>query len=238
MRFLRCPGFRVPAMLAITCSTLLLGGCAGDRFSELPSGPEAYTIIPAATQAVAPNYEIGPGDVLSVVVYEEPGMSVPTVAVGADGTIGVPLIGSVVAQGKTPTQLGADIESRLSPRYLVSPSVSVNVTQIVSSTVTVDGEVNQPGVYPIAGPTTLVDVIALARGTSRLADLDEVAVLRVVNGEQMAARFDLRAIRTGAAANPAIQRSDTVVVGFNALNSAWRDVLSASPLLGLFTRVF
>jgi polysaccharide export outer membrane protein len=214
-----------------------VGGCASDNFSELPQGPDAYALIPATSPVAAASYEIGPSDVLSVAVYEEPGMSAPNVVVGADGTINLPLVGAVVAQGKTPAQLSREIEDRLSPRYLVSPSVSVNVTEIVSSKVTVDGEVNQPGVFPVAGPTTLIDVIAMARGTTRVADLDEVAVLRKVNGEQMAARFDLRQIRSGAAANPAIQRGDTIVVGFDALSSAWRDVLSASPLLGIFTRV-
>ncbi len=232
------PSVSGPSLAILACSAMAVGGCAQSAFKDLPTGAAAYQIIPAAAEAASTSYTIGPGDKLSVQVYEEPGMSAPAVAVGLDGTIAMPLIGSVVAQGKTAAQLAGEIESRLSPRYLVSPSVSINVTEIVSSKVTVDGEVAQPGVYPIAGPTNLIDVIALARGTTRLASLDEVAVLRTVNGRPMAARFDLRAIRSGAAANPAIQRGDTVVVGFNALSSTLRDVLSASPLMGIFTQAF
>ena len=215
----------------------LAAGCANDRFSELPAGPQAYEMLAPSAQNTSLTYSIGPSDVLTVTVYEEPSLSAPTVAVGSDGTISLPLIGEVMAQGKTATELAREIEGKLSPRYLVSPSVTVNVAQIVSSRVTVDGEVNSPGVFAISGPTTLLDVIAMAKGTTRLADLDEVAVLRTVNGEQMAARFDLRAIRAGAAPNPAIIRSDTVVVGFNTMTSVWRDVLSAMPILNVFTRV-
>ena len=222
---------------AIAVGASLLGACASDNFGALPSGAQAHEMFPATTQAAAASYEIGPFDVLRVSVYEEPGLSAESVTVGADGMISLPLIGSITAQGKTPAGLAQEIEDALSPRYLVNPNVNVNVAQVVSSRVTVDGEVNQPGVFPISGPTSLVDVVAMARGTTRVADLDEVAILRVINGEQMAARFDLRAIRTGAAPNPMVQRGDTIVVGFDALTSTWRDVLSASPLIGIFTRV-
>lgn len=223
---------------AAALTALLLAGCTGGTRSmnNLPAGPQAYEIFPPNTQAVTPTYHIGPSDVVSVNVFNEPDLSMAQVRVDASGNVSLPLIGQVEAQGKTSEELARVVESRLSPRFVVNPRVAVNVVETIASRVTIEGEVNQPGVYPLTGPTTLLDVVAMSRGTTRLADLDQVAIFRVINGQQMAARFDLARIRSGELPNPALQGNDIVVVGFSRLNSAWRDFLSTVPVLTLFTR--
>lgn len=226
--------FTAPAALAV----LLLSGCTGGTRSmnHLPSGAASYEIFPPNTQVANPTYHIGPSDVLSVNVFNEPELSVQQVRVDASGSVSLPLIGAVEAQGRTSQELAGIVESRLRPRYVVNPRVAVNVVETLANRVTIEGEVNQPGVFPITGPTTLLDVVAMARGTTRLADQDQVAIFRVINGQQMAARFDLARIRSGELPNPAVQGNDIVVVGFSRLNSAWRDFLSTVPVLTLFTR--
>jgi len=227
---------RPAALAAVTA--LLLAGCTGGSRSmnHLPTGAQSYEIFPPNTQAVTPTYHIGPSDILSVNVFNEPELSMAQVRVDASGHVSLPLVGQVEAQGKTSEELARVVESRLTPRYVVNPRVAVNVIETVASRVTIEGEVNQPGVFPLTGPTTLLDVVAMARGTTRLADHDQVAIFRVINGQQMAARFDLARIRSGELPNPALQNNDIVVVGFSRLNSAWRDFLSTVPVLTLFSR--
>jgi polysaccharide export outer membrane protein len=115
--------------------------------------------------------------------------------------------------------------------------VTVTVATSVSQNVSVQGEVTQPGIYPINGPTTLLGVLSMAKGETELAKLDQVVVFRTINGERMGAVFDVGAIRRGAAPDPAIQGSDLVVVGYSAARRFWRDVVAASPIFSVFRRV-
>jgi polysaccharide export outer membrane protein len=76
--------------------------------------------------------------------------------------------------------------------------------------------------------------VALARGTSEDANPGRVVVFRTINGQRMAAAFDLRAIRRAEAEDPAIYGNDIVVVDGSRARSIWRDVLGAIPILGVF----
>jgi len=98
----------------------------------------------------------------------------------------------------------------------------------------VQGEVIQPGSYEIQGPTTLLGALALARGESRVASLNEVVVFRTVNGQRMGAVFDVHSIRSGTAKDPEIVSNDLVIVGYSQAKSIWRDILSSVPLLNVF----
>ena len=112
------------------------------------------------------------------------------------------------------------------------PSVSVNITKSVSQVVTVDGEVNDPGLYPVTNRTTLMRTIASARGLSELAKLEEVVILRTVGGQRYAGLYDLGAIRRGAYADPEIYANDTIIVG----DSPTRRMLQEfGPLVPLIT---
>ncbi|MCW3848493.1 polysaccharide export protein [Sphingomonas sp. LB-2] len=231
---------RLPALCAaLAAGALLLSGCA-QRPLNLPSGADAYAIFPPGTaQPPLQDYLIGPSDTISVTVFNEPDFSSPTLRVDVGGNINIALVGRVHAAGKSTDQLGREVGDALrSGGYLVNPRVTVNLVEAVSQRVTVDGEVVQPGIYPLTGPTTLLDAIAMSRGTTRTARVTEVAVFRVINGEQRAAKFDLAAIRRGEAPNPVLQGNDVVVVGFNRLSGFWRDFLQSAPVFALFLRPF
>ena len=218
---------------------LALGGCS-NRSLDLPSGADAYAIFPPGTEMPpARDYAIGPSDTISVTVFSEPEFSNPQLRVDVAGNINIPLVGRVHAAGKSTDELGHDLAAAFSSGgYLVNPRVTVNMVEAVSQKVTIDGEVTQPGIYPLTGPTTLVDAIAMSRGTTRTARMSEIAIFRVVDGKQMAAKFDLAAIRRGEAANPMLQGGDVVVVGFDRLSGAWRDFLQAAPVFAIFLRPF
>jgi polysaccharide biosynthesis/export protein len=97
--------------------------------------------------------------------------------------------------------------------------------------------VSQPGIYPLTGPTTLLDVISMAKGETDVAKLQEVVVFRTIKGQRMGAVFNVASIRRGEAADPVIEGNDLVVVGYSAARRFWRDVISAAPLLNVFRPV-
>lgn len=219
--------------LAAIGLALAIGGCAKPDAS-IPVGTAAYEVVPAPAPASQPReYRIGALDTLSIAVFQEPDLTIPSLVVDTGGTISVPLIGNVRALGLTTTELAAAIAAKLD-RYLVRPQVTVSVVNAVSQKVTVDGSVEQPGVYAIQGRTTLIDALAMAKGTSRVAALDEVIVFREIEGRPAAARFNIKEIRMGRQPNPEILGNDTVVVGFSNIKGVYRDIVGSAALLSSF----
>lgn len=205
---------------------------------SIRSGSSAYALMPAAATTETPlaDYKIGPLDTLDVTVFQEPDLSVKAMEVDASGLIALPLIGSVEAKGKTASQLAGELEQMFGAKYLKNPEVTVTVASSVSQKVSVQGEVSQPGIYQLTGPTTLLDVLSLAKGETEAAKLDQVVVFRNIKGERMGAVFDVASIRRGEAADPMIQGNDLVVVGYSAASRFWQNIVHAAPLLGVFTR--
>lgn len=228
-------------VLAVALMSFLFAGCAGDPqvASNIPVGAAAYDVIPAAgaLPAQATDYRIGALDALDVTVFQEPELSVKAIQVDASGLIALPLVGSVEAKGKIPLELAHELEGLFGAKYLKNPQVTVTVATSVSQKVSIQGEVAQPGVYPVSGPTTLLEVISLAKGETETAKLNEVVVFRNINGQRMGAVFDVASIRRGQAADPVMQGNDLVVVGFSGARRFWQNVVRASPILGIFTRV-
>lgn len=220
---------------AATCAlALAIGACAKPN-AAIPTGAAAYQVIPPTAPAgTTREYRIGAGDTLNVTVFQEPDLSVRELAVDASGDIALPLVGTVRATGLTAGELSRTLAARLDA-FLIRPQVSVSVATAVSQKVTVDGSVEQPGIYPIQGRTTLIDALALARGTTRVAALDEVVVFREIDGRMAAARFNVGEIRAGRQPNPEILGRDLVVVGFSNLKGFYRDAIASAGLLGSFT---
>src|SRR3546814_20628564 len=105
-------------------------------------------------------------------------LSLEEVPVDASGNILFPLIGQVSVSGKTSTELSNAIAERLGERYLVDPQVSTIVSTSASQNVTVEGAVNKPGVFPLLGPTTLLQAMALSAGPTQTAKPGAVIVFR------------------------------------------------------------
>ncbi len=191
---------------------------------------------PASAAGELPSYKIGVLDVLSIRVFQEPELSFEQVAVDAAGTINYPLVGEITAVDKTAIELSDEIETRLGARFIRNPQVVVGVVSSAGQRVTVEGQVNEPGVYEVAGSSSLVESVARAKGLTNLAVDDEVIVFRVVDGQRMGAVFDLKAIREGRAADPQILGGDSIVVGFSAVRGVYQDFLRAAPIFNVFTR--
>ena len=180
------------------------------------------------------NIASAPLDSLDVSIYQEPELSAKALQVDASGQIALPLVGTVQAMGKTPAELSSELEEMLGTKYLRNPQVTVTVAASVSQKVSVQGEVAEPGVFPLSGPTTLLGVISMAKGETDVASLKQVVVFRTVNGERMGAMFDVASIRRGEAADPVIQGNDMVVVGSSGAKKFWKGVVNAAPVFSIF----
>ncbi|WP_445191783.1 polysaccharide biosynthesis/export family protein [Sphingomonas sp. Tas61C01] len=173
---------------------------------------------------------IGPLDVIMVEVFNVPELS-KELQVDLGGQIAMPLIGQIDARGKTPVELGAQIARMLRGRYVRNPDVTVNIRTSVSQVVTVDGEVKQPGLYPVTNQTTLMRAIASAQGLAEFGNLEDVVILRTVRNQRMAGLYNLAAIRRGAYGDPAIFANDVVIVGDSPTRRMFRDIVSTAPLI-------
>ena len=225
----------------IASVSLALAACAQDRqvATTLPTGAAAYGVISAAKtdEANVGDYHIGPLDKLDVTVFQEPELSAKALPVDASGLIALPLVGSVEARGKTALQLSGELETLFGAKYLKDPQVTVTVASSVSQRVSIQGEVTEPGVYQVSGPTTLLEVLSMAKGETDVAKLNEVVIFRNVKGERMGAVFNVASIRRGEADDPAVQGSDMIVVGYSSARRFWQNVVRAGPILGIFTRI-
>ena len=219
--------------IALLASASSLAGCHSVS-PTLSQGPAAIAVTGTANNQSLPGpYLIGASDVLDVRVAYEPELNVDSATVDTSGDIAVPLVGTVKAAGKTSTQLAADIQTRLA-QFVRRPEVTVNVREYSRQTVTVEGDVEEPGVYPVPGTSSLLQAVARAQGPTRTAKLSEVIVFRTVNGQRTGAVFDLRRIRNGFDSDPLILGGDIVVVGYSEIKGAFRDFLGAAPVLAVF----
>jgi len=167
-------------LVALACLT---AACASTPplSPSIRTGSNAYALMPAAaasSDTALADYRIGALDTLDVTVFEEPDLSAKAIEVDASGQIALPLVGSVQAKGKTASELASELEKLFGAKYLRNPEVTVSVASSVSQKVSIQGEVVQPGVYQLTGPTTLLDVLSLAKGETDVAKLDQVVVAR------------------------------------------------------------
>jgi len=228
-------GITPSVRIAVVLPFALLAACQPQLKPNLPYGQAAYDALVPPGSIPNTAYVLRSGDVVTINVFQEPDLTVEETAIDATGNLYLPLVGAVVADGRTQAELSQEIEQAYAS-YLRYPRVAVIVKQALSNAVSVEGEVEQPGVYPILPGSTLLTSMALARSPTRTAKLDQVLVFRTVNGQRMGARFDLTEIRSGNAPDPQIQPGDVIVVGFSAIRGVYRDILDAAPLFNVFTR--
>jgi polysaccharide biosynthesis/export protein len=249
-------GAAVPVLMLvlIVCGTLSLAGCGASLSSdfttldppaaEQPSGPaaraagDAKPLARAAdklTSAATPGtsgYKIGPLDVIEFSVFKVPEL-MRTAQVSETGTVNLPLVGEIEAVGKTARDIERDLTQKLEAKYLQSPQVTILIKEYNSQRVTVEGAVKRPGVYPIRGKTTLLQVIATAEGLDSASDTT-VVVFRQANGKRMAAKFDIGQIRSGTNGDPPIQSGDVIVAPTSATKATFDAILKSLPIATVF----
>ncbi|NEX17778.1 MAG: sugar transporter [Halochromatium sp.] len=175
------------------------------------------------------DYRVGAGDVLTVIVWGHPDLTLPTgnfrsaeesgTVVSEDGTIFFPFVGVLKVEGKTIPQVRDLISQRLSP-YIENVQVSIRVAAFRSKRIYVAGEVESPGVYAITDiPMTVVEAVNQAGGFTDNADKSRVLLNR--NGELTL--LDLLAVYEygDLSQNIRLQNGDILTVADNQLNKVY-----------------
>lgn len=160
-----------------------VSGCSGQ--TKVINSPQTSA---AATAAATPQaeYRIGPGDTLQVFVWNQPELTV-TVPVRPDGKISTPLIEGVPAEGKTPAQLGKDLETALS-EFVRNPKVSVMVTSFVGAygdQIRVVGQAGKPQSLPYRANMSLLDVMIAVGGLAEFAAGNRAVIVRQEGDKQL-----------------------------------------------------
>jgi len=150
-----------------------------------PRGPDP-ALLAGRGPAVSSAYLIGPGDTLSVFVYQAPQLSVPSLQVRPDGRISMPLIPDIIAAGKTPTALSKDIEGKLK-EYVKQPNVSVIVSGFIGPLdrqIKVIGEATEPMALPYRDGMSVLDVMIQTKGLTRYAAGNSATIVRTAAGQR------------------------------------------------------
>lgn len=188
--------------LLILVFAFSFSGCVGSKESlEPPQEP-----------AVSDEYMIGPEDVLEISVWQNQDLS-RSVTVRPDGMISLPLIGDVHAAGLTPGEVKREIARALKP-YMDEPNVAVILQQINSWRIYIQGEVRNPGVYPIRSRTTVSQAITMAGGFTEFAKKKKIQVIRKWKNHTEFIKVNYNKIVSGDTAQDDIvlEPGDTIVV--------------------------
>jgi polysaccharide export outer membrane protein len=200
--------------MAILPAFVCVAGCddgAAGGPAKVTAGDTSFT--PGETQS---EYVIGPGDLLSISVYEAPPLSVNDLPVRPDGRISVPLVPDIVAAGKTPAQLGHEIELRLK-KYVQQPIVTVMLRSFQGSPdrqVKVVGAAAEPQTIPYRANMTLLDVMIATKGMTKFAAGNSAVIVRRVPGGQQRIPVHLSdLVKDGdLRANVAMRPGDTLII--------------------------
>jgi polysaccharide export outer membrane protein len=212
-------------LLAAACSDTRGGPIPYDQTLGAPDTPSLATL--------ESNYKIAPMDKLTVKVFKSDDIS-GDYDVDLTGHISLPLVGEVEAANMTTAELDQRLTEKLGEKYLEHPDVSVSIKQSAGRLVTIDGAVKDSGSFPIMGTMSLLQAVALAKGTTEDANARRVAIFRTINGKRQAAAFDLVSIRRGEAPDPPVYAGDIVVVDGSSVKATEKKILQSIPLLAIF----
>jgi len=140
--------------------------------------------VPLTSTIHAEDYRLGPDDALKITVYREEELE-RDVRVSSDGSISFPLLGRVKAGGLTVSELEEKLTEGLK-RYLKKPQVTVFIEEY--STITVSGQVEEPGAYPLKGELTAIEAISIAGGFTKIASRNDVRIMRIQDGKKKTIR--------------------------------------------------
>jgi polysaccharide export outer membrane protein len=192
------------ALFAAAVGALILAGCSS-----------VGGVAPADAAAKTPDYLIGPGDNVNIIVWRNPEVSM-SVPVRPDGKITTPLVEDLPAAGKTSTELARDIEKALT-KYIQQPVVTVVVTGFVGTyneQIRVIGQAAKPQALPYRDGMSLMDVLIAVGGVTEFASGNRAQVIRNVDGKQQkfAVRLDDLLKSGDLSANLAMRPGDVLVI--------------------------
>ena len=197
--------------VAVLLGTALTTATAAAQEAR-PNGNAAARAAAGAVVPVPNDFVLGAEDVIGVLFWREPDIS-GDVTVRPDGIITVPLLGEIKAAGMRPDTLREQIQTAAS-KFLTDANVAIVVRQINSRKVFITGMVGTPGAYPLTGPRTVMQLIALAGGLAEYADAENITIMRQDQQKTQSFKFNYKDVSKGKKLeqNIALLPGDTVVV--------------------------
>ncbi len=197
----------IPLLALLSCNSI----SATSATSEQAAG-NGMTAESATDKAAATVYVIQPGDILQVLVWKEKDLQTE-LAVRPDGGINFPLVGEILASGKTVEQLQKEISTKLS-KYVPDPVVTVIVRQSAGYKIYVVGKVSRPGEFIATRNMDVMQALSLAGGPTPYASVNKIKILRRVNSELKSIPFKYSRVEKGEdlEQNIVLQGGDVVVV--------------------------
>ena len=171
-----------------------------------------FWITPSIAQTESPAYRIGYNDTLNVHVWREPELT-RDVTVTPDGRVTFPLIGNIVAEGRTVIELKEIITKKLK-KYVTAPEVTVIVNESRSRMFYIIGKVNAPGAYPLAPNMTVLQALSNAEGLTEWANSKNILIVRREGNKEVQLRFNYKEFISGKKLeqNILLKPNDTIVV--------------------------
>ena len=159
-----------------------------------------------------PSYQIGPDDILNIYVWKEPELT-QDVTVLSDGKVAFPLIGEIVVQGKTVTEIKEAITEKLE-KYVTAPDVTVIVKESRSRRIYTIGKLSRPGPYALAPGMTALQALSTAGGFAEWADTKNILIIRREGQKEVQIRFNYKEFISGKKIeqNILLKPNDTIVV--------------------------
>ncbi len=220
----------LPLALSSLLVPLTLSGCATNRaFGEAP-GIEIASLEELPAPRIENLYVIGAQEELEIEVVGAERLS-GTFLTDGDGRISFPLIGLLNLWGLAPNEAAELIAEVLRGSYLLDPQVRVIPSEIPPPTVSVGGQVDAPGEYPVRGRQSLLRVVNQAGGLAEYAQLDDVLILRTVGGQRYIGAYNIQAIQRGNYEDPTVYPNDVIVVGDSPSRRRLANILRFAPLL-------
>ena len=158
------------------------------------------------------HYLIGANDLLNIFVWKEPELT-QDITVMSDGRISFPMIGEIMAEGKTVTELKDIITEKLKD-YVTDPLVTVILRESRSRPLYIIGKVNQPGLYPLTSDITILQALSIAGGFAEWADTKHIVVVRRQGKKEVMYDFNYQDFISGKnlSQNRVLEPNDTIVV--------------------------
>ena len=185
----------------LVATTLLLSICAATAFAANDS-----------SNSVLEEYKIGTGDILDISVWKDPALT-KQVIVLPDGKIHFPLVGELIAEGRSVAQLKDELESKIRV-YIPDPVLSISISQVNSMLLYVIGKVNRPGHFILNSRINVLQALSMAGGLHPFAEEKKIRIYRQQHGKILQFPFNYRDVAEGAnlSQNIILQRGDVIVV--------------------------
>ncbi|MBW3168685.1 polysaccharide biosynthesis/export family protein [Qipengyuania flava] len=211
-------------------AAVILSACATDRTFGAAQSIEVANLEELPPPLMDNLYLIGPQVALEIEVVGAERLS-GTYLTDGDGRISFPLVGLLSLDGLAPNDAADLITDVLRGDYLRRPEVRVIPIDIPPPTVSVGGQVNKPGEFPVFGKQSLIRVVNQAGGMAEYAREDDVLIIRTVEGQRYIGAYNLGAIQRGNYADPVVYPNDIVIVGDSPNRRRLDSILQYAPLL-------